>query len=72
MGVPGPIDLDSSPASARSADGQGGKVGVVTLTLRPVPAGRDDRGREPEYRLKIGLKRLWRDYGLRCVSVRTD
>ena len=40
-----------------------------TIVLAPEPAGIDAYGRDPCYRLKIGLKRLLRDCGLRAVSV---
>ncbi|MGH7179175.1 MAG: hypothetical protein ACREJC_17490 [Tepidisphaeraceae bacterium] len=40
------------------------------IHLRAEPDGLDLHGREPVYRLKLALKRLLRDYGLRCVTVR--
>jgi hypothetical protein len=69
MDVQEPTEPHCSPASERGAGRQADRTGEFVLRLRPVPAGRDDRGREPDYRLKIGLKRLLRNYGLRCVSV---
>lgn len=40
------------------------------LTLRPVPAGRDRLGRDPLYRMRLLLKRIWRDLGFRCEDLR--
>ncbi len=39
------------------------------LLLTPVPDGPDNYGRDPRYRLRGALKRLKRNYGLRCVSI---
>ena len=36
------------------------------------PAGRDGLGRGPEVRLRQALKRLGRDYGLRCTRIAAD
>lgn len=41
-----------------------------TLQLRAEPPGVDRYGREPVCRLRLALKRLLRDYGLRCVDLR--
>ncbi|MGH7176200.1 MAG: hypothetical protein ACREJC_02360 [Tepidisphaeraceae bacterium] len=40
-----------------------------TVHLRAEPDGPDRHGREPAYRLKLALKRLLRDHGLRCLSI---
>jgi hypothetical protein len=42
---------------------------TVTVTLRPEPVGYDRLGRDPSYRLKLGLKRLLRSFGLRNVGL---
>ncbi|TWT41092.1 hypothetical protein RAS1_37840 [Phycisphaerae bacterium RAS1] len=41
------------------------------LELRAEPAGVDVFGRDPVYRLRVALKRLLRNFGLRAVRVRT-
>jgi hypothetical protein len=46
------------------------KPATTILYLRPEPAGPDARGRQPEYRLKLLLKRLLRTFGWRCVAIR--
>ena len=42
---------------------------MILLHLKPEPAGVDHRGRDVNYRLKVALKRLLRDYGLRCIRI---
>ncbi len=79
MRFPWPLG-GAAAASGVSGGGAEAVCGVLAVIrddrdfvvrLRPVPPGRDVLGREPAYRLKIALKRLWRAYGLRAVSVRT-
>lgn len=55
---------DTQPASTDAPD-----VVRFVLVLRAEPPGRDRLGRLPVYRLRVLLKRLLRDTGLRCVSI---
>lgn len=44
--------------------------GRFILILEPSPAGKDQHGRDPAYRLRGLLKIALRSFGLRCVDVR--
>jgi hypothetical protein len=46
---------------------------LITIVIEPKPdllARQGGPERDPMYRLRLALKRLLRDYGLRCVMVR--
>ena len=41
------------------------------VELRAVPSGDAHLGRSPSYRLRLGLKRLLRAFGLRAIRIDT-
>lgn len=45
---------------------------TYTLTIRPVPPGRDRLNREPIHRLRAFLKSMLRRHGYRCIHITPD
>jgi len=49
-----------------------GVSGTLALIIKPLPTGRDAYGRDATQRLRLALKQLLHDYGLRCVWIPLD
>ena len=43
---------------------------IFVMHIRPEPAGKDEYGRDPMYRMKGFLKVMFRRFGWRCISLR--
>lgn len=43
---------------------------IYVMHVRPEPAGKDEYGRDPAYRMRGFLKVMLRRFGWRCISLR--
>lgn len=43
---------------------------IYVMHIRPEPAGKDEYGRDPLYRMRGFLKVMLRRFGWRCISLR--